>query len=222
MKYRNQNGFSVVELLLIFVIVVVIGFTGFRVYKAQQTANRSLDSSREVSTPHTPTQDNTPVDDNNSIPEDWVKYTNNQLGISFYHPPEWKQTIINDTATVVSQTYESTDYDAAPPDAGLGLIEIESGISMQIFGEKTEFLDSTAEIRENLLIGKELHGYSYSEFKVGDLDLFFGDTSNEGSKTSTQFAHNEYYIVLRFDEADSEQESNQKLYNDISKTIDVL
>jgi uncharacterized protein HemX len=49
---QDESGFSPVESLLVIVIVAILGFVGWYVYHAQQTANKSLNATASSTTPH--------------------------------------------------------------------------------------------------------------------------------------------------------------------------
>jgi len=51
MKFRkNQSGFSVVEVLLLLIFLTIIGFTGYYVYHAQKTTNKTNDTQTNTKT----------------------------------------------------------------------------------------------------------------------------------------------------------------------------
>lgn len=76
---KNQKGFGVIELLILVVLVGLLGFLGWRFYEARQKTDESpkIESTSQVSVKDT-------------TPQGWVKYKNNDLGISFSYPKQWK------------------------------------------------------------------------------------------------------------------------------------
>jgi Tfp pilus assembly protein PilX len=79
---NNQNGFSVVEGLLILVIVGILSGTGLYVWNSNKKTNETLnnvDSSAKTSTAQSSVK----------IPSNWVRYQNKNLGIGFAYPKMW-------------------------------------------------------------------------------------------------------------------------------------
>jgi hypothetical protein len=48
-KYSNQSGFAVLEIILIFVILGIVGFTGWYVWNSKKNTNKTYDSSSAAS-----------------------------------------------------------------------------------------------------------------------------------------------------------------------------
>jgi hypothetical protein len=80
--YKNETGFTAVEAVLVVVIVVLIGASGWFVYKnhqkaAQQPAKVTASANQEPVYKRTTT-----------VPASWKTYANKQYSFSFSYPPD--------------------------------------------------------------------------------------------------------------------------------------
>lgn len=82
---KNESGFTVVEGLLLVVLVAIIGFTGWYVYK--QSQDNPSDKSESSSQQELGVREYVRQ---TSVPADWVLYEDKDTGISFSHPQSWK------------------------------------------------------------------------------------------------------------------------------------
>lgn len=78
---KNQQGFSVVESLLILVVVGIIGFVGWYVWQAKNKTNKSPDTANQISTPAEPIF--------NKLPSGWLEYKSDENGLRLGYPSEW-------------------------------------------------------------------------------------------------------------------------------------
>lgn len=95
MKKNSQLGFALPQVLLIVVGLLMVGGTGYYVYRANQDINKNLDNAN--STQNTPqksgdkttntTEDSKKSDSN--IPDGWVKFEDETTGMTFYHPADF-------------------------------------------------------------------------------------------------------------------------------------
>lgn len=83
MKTTNQDGFSIIEGLLILVIIAIIGGTGWYVMKATSNSDKAF--SQTSSTSLRKSESKTAI---NSL----ETYTNDEYGFSFKYPKSWKLT----------------------------------------------------------------------------------------------------------------------------------
>ena len=94
---NKQKGFSLVEGLLIVLILCVVGFAGYTVWNDNQDDDsEQTDTVQQESTQQSVEQPSDPSEEAPSIPEGWVKYENEELGISFNHTSEWGNIIEKD------------------------------------------------------------------------------------------------------------------------------
>jgi prepilin-type N-terminal cleavage/methylation domain-containing protein len=78
-KTKNQNGFSLIEILLVLILVSVIGFTGFYVYSQKGSNSKDADASAAGKNAAT-----------NSEPQsDHLEYKDPK-GFSLQYPKDWK------------------------------------------------------------------------------------------------------------------------------------
>jgi len=82
---KNQDGFSVVEIVLVIVVVGLIGGVGWYVVKARNNSDKTVESTAQ-SKSESPTKTTTPTKDPY---EGMRKYSNDKYGITFYHPKDW-------------------------------------------------------------------------------------------------------------------------------------
>ncbi len=89
----NQNGFSVVEILIVTVVVVLLGAVGWSVYDRQK--NKTLETSNtQIATQkdETPKQEAKPV----VLYEGWQSFNNPKLTFTFQHPSDWKADVFDE------------------------------------------------------------------------------------------------------------------------------
>lgn len=81
---KNEKGFSPVEILLILVIVGLTGFVGWYVLQSKNKASTSSKNTQISTKSPSPgiTQDS-------KIPNDFVAFSNSDIGISFAYPKTW-------------------------------------------------------------------------------------------------------------------------------------
>jgi len=122
---KNQNGFTALEGLLAFVIIGIVGFTGWYVYHAQQNANKNL----ATTSSSTPTFKNNSKKTNPSATTTtskstdpyvgWKTYNATNEGLSFKYPSNWTakdDPCVNPDTQVAGQCYQIlTPQTAASP-----------------------------------------------------------------------------------------------------------
>lgn len=116
---KNSYGFSVVEALLIFVVLGLIGGVGFYVYRQTQDSPGALKSDTGVSEDGGAESSSSTAEEP-AIPEGWVVYNDSTNKLSFYHPAEWLNSdIAVDTYAITDSipskygTPDSVVYDSA-------------------------------------------------------------------------------------------------------------
>ncbi len=80
---KNQNGSTAFEVIIVLVITVIIGIVGVYVYMRQRVPVKSIDSQKSAAVELLP------------IPEDvreepWTVYANEEAGLTFKYPANWK------------------------------------------------------------------------------------------------------------------------------------
>ena len=103
MKKHNQQGFTVVEGILIFVIVAVIGGIGWYVWKQNDSKKSSQNGAQQAAA-----GDGADGDGAGSAgctaPEGYSVYTNNDIGYCFAYPTSWGTVTLHDG--VIDPAYE--------------------------------------------------------------------------------------------------------------------
>jgi len=84
-----QNGFSVVEGLLIFIIVAILGVTGWYVYSSNKKTNNLLNSADKTSAS---TKSPTIASKSSPTTAALKEYKNNDFKFSFQYPSSWNLT----------------------------------------------------------------------------------------------------------------------------------
>lgn len=93
---KNQQGITTSTVIGFIVILVIIGFTGWRVMEA----NKAIDENKVVS--NSPTKESkTDANETPSVPEGYVEYSKNNL--TFYYP-DTQQPAKDTTATFSKET----------------------------------------------------------------------------------------------------------------------
>lgn len=88
--FKNQKGFTVLEIVLILALIGVIGFAGWNWYVANQESEPA--ESREEVTDSADEEDEEEV---YTVPEGWTEYANSDLGFAFAYPEEWGQVKVS-------------------------------------------------------------------------------------------------------------------------------
>ncbi|MDB5163566.1 MAG: hypothetical protein JWS12_183 [Candidatus Saccharibacteria bacterium] len=104
---KNEQGFSVVEALLIVVIVAVIGAVGWYVYRAQKNTTKTYNTAAQAQTgeaqPKKPTpKPPAPAD----ITAGWKLFTSAKLGYTIRIPDGW--TLLTDPASGILMSGKDT------------------------------------------------------------------------------------------------------------------
>lgn len=85
----NQKGFGVVEILLVFVIIGLIGGTGYYVYNSQKKTNTALDNTANSQSEPQKSEDE--EDNQETVDEtaDWATFSSEDGHFSLKHPKSW-------------------------------------------------------------------------------------------------------------------------------------
>ena len=115
MQYnRDQSGFSAVEAILILVVVGIIGFTGWFVYKSQSDTSKTLNtagnSTASTTNKKSPATSTAPTDEIAT----WTPYTSANSTFTFRIPDGWKLTAQTD-ADLVYGVGDNIVYKAGTP-----------------------------------------------------------------------------------------------------------
>lgn len=88
---KNQKGFTVVEALLIFIIVGILGGAGWYVYNSNQKTNDSLTKADSSSSETTSTEN----DKSCEQPGDWKEFINPEYKHSYYFPGTHEAVVLD-------------------------------------------------------------------------------------------------------------------------------
>jgi len=89
MKKTNQTGFSIVEALLILVVVGILGFTGWYVYHAKQTSDKSYSAASNSTAPTYKKKTTTTKTATANPYAGWNTCDDTADGVSFKYPSGW-------------------------------------------------------------------------------------------------------------------------------------
>lgn len=92
----NQRGFGAIQLVLLFIIVGLIGGTGYYVYKAQQNTNKSLDSTNKNLQTLSEDKSATSAKEEDS----WLLYEPSDKAFSVRIPDGWEGVALYDNLYV--------------------------------------------------------------------------------------------------------------------------
>lgn len=108
----NQNGFGLVEGLLIAVIVLLLGFGGYYVWNENQEEDMTSSSQESTKDNSMQSGDSQP-EQADATPEGWTNYENSQYGFSFSYPEEWGSVIdgrFHDGENYFAKTFSNNEY----------------------------------------------------------------------------------------------------------------
>jgi len=117
-KSLKENGFSVVEIIMVAVIVGLLGFIGWYVYSTQRKTNKTSETSNQ--TDSNQTDSNAQKAEEKDETKDWQTYTSKLERGTFKYPKDWKiisQSLNGDTEIVNiagTNQFELT-FKVAPP-----------------------------------------------------------------------------------------------------------
>ena len=118
---KNQKGFTLIEGLLILVIVGILGFTGWYVWRAKDNADKTYTASESM-----PTKSSNPY-------AGWIVYLDKNFKFSLSHPEGYT---VN-KACVYSDVCKSPDYDsievhktAVPSEAPIFYVQFIKGLNV--------------------------------------------------------------------------------------------
>ena len=89
---KTQDGFSVVEGLLVVIILCLVGFVGWYVIHANKTSSSTNAPANNTSTTAKATPQADPY-------KGWAVASSSKLSVSFKYPSDWKSSIPDGTAT---------------------------------------------------------------------------------------------------------------------------
>ncbi len=83
---RNQKGFTLIEGLLVTIVVLLIGFTGFYVYKANKDDKKTAESNSQTTKQASQEpKDAQPTD----VTQGWKAFSSAEEKFSLKYPPTW-------------------------------------------------------------------------------------------------------------------------------------
>lgn len=100
---KNEQGFGIVEVILILVILGIIGFIGWRVYDASKEVPQALVDNSITQKPQ-----------DDLIPEEWEKYENKDLGLTFRYPDSWGEAyfeVMNPQPDELNKTFYKITFE---------------------------------------------------------------------------------------------------------------
>jgi hypothetical protein len=87
--YRNQKGFSSIEIIIVFIVLGFVGLAGWYVWHKNQVHEAPKTNSSEED--HKQQKSNPDKQAVKTIPEGYVAYENIELGFKVAYPNEWGQ-----------------------------------------------------------------------------------------------------------------------------------
>jgi type II secretory pathway pseudopilin PulG len=106
---KNENGFSIVEVLLVFVVVALIGFIGWYVWQTKSNTDKNLTKSNTTSTSGASQIANTPAKQEAVDPyAGWKTYCDTATSGCFRYPSDW-----NDVSALDAQRIKASGQNKA-------------------------------------------------------------------------------------------------------------
>jgi hypothetical protein len=85
-KLKNSNGFSVIHVLLVIIIIGITSFTGWFVWNSNQENDKTLEATNTSDTPKATQVKPETEEDKYVIPEGYIGYDNKDLAFKFAYP----------------------------------------------------------------------------------------------------------------------------------------
>lgn len=101
---HNEAGFGAVEAILIIIIVAVLGFVGWYVYKQKSLIKTPKESAQQNSKKDESSAAASQVTANCTAPAEYTVYTNEEIGYCFVYPTIWGTVTLHDG--VINPAYE--------------------------------------------------------------------------------------------------------------------
>lgn len=103
-KIKNrQEGIAHLTIIGLVVVLAIIGFTGWRVWKVRQDSQKYTESSNNSSAK---SLSNKKTEQKSTIPDGFVEYTSDEYGIKFAYPKEWGNVSVQKWDGYSTFTYE--------------------------------------------------------------------------------------------------------------------
>ncbi len=189
--HKKQNGFSAIEAVLILVIVAMIGFTGWYVWHAKQSADKTL-TADSSSTPSFKKKSST-QSSTAKIPDGWVWYEGN--GFKFAYPKAY-----GNFSKILTDSPNVADYSSSKPNPvyiegstdHISVSIIDKGVAFGTvkYGPSVKFVNGELIVTEvnpadkANIVGKSYKGFLRAENVTqqnGDLKIYILNGSDEGS-----------------------------------------
>ncbi len=138
---NNESGFSAVEILIIIVIVLLIGFTGYLIYQKDQNQKTSLVKFK-------PSISNQTVNPTANQYSGWKTYIMPREKASFMYPSDWQLNVQNDSNITNTDSFVLT----SPTGTSLNIAAVDNagfgGDDSQIVGsDQISFIGKSAYIQ---------------------------------------------------------------------------
>ncbi len=103
-KTKNrQAGVAHLTIIGLIVVLAIVGFTGWRVWKVRQDSQKYTESSNNSSAK---SSSDKKTEQKSAIPDSFVEYTNQELGFKFAYPKEWGNVSVQKRDGYSNFTYE--------------------------------------------------------------------------------------------------------------------
>ncbi len=200
---HKKHGFGLVGILLIVVVIGVVGFAGWYVWSRNKTIDNTPQQNRDNDAT---TEENDEFNKNDlDIPEGWVEFKNNELGIKFIHPDNWlvddpfgnvtygaKKILHTPEVNKDKADYEKCEIRGCDYAYYLELsewdnINIESARGGSSLGMKTSYLNLKDYLSDEAAIKKmtnelSVNGIDVFEVKISDVSEYYGILFQKGEK----------------------------------------
>lgn len=212
----NQQGFSVVEILIVLVVVGLIGGAGWYVWHNKQAKPSSTTVAKEEKTETTKQAETQPTA---KCDTSFKELKNEKIGISFCYPETWKTDIRDIASNHIVGIVILTSPDYKEVEVGFGGSNSGSKVSVGVY--KIDQLGAAYTPVSKILDGTEQGKSVYSDVKAVKIAGKDGATfisAYEGPRFLTnefEYKGNQYSIGLEEDLDGPKFNDNQNTYQKI-------
>lgn len=203
---NNQNGFSLVELLLIITAVIGVGLIGYKVYASQNDSKAQQDDPAKVNLVRDPMSGDEETEVSKS-----ANLTYEDIYLTFTYPGSWSSA--GEEGSV--KTFKSADY-KAPSEKGFGP-SAEAGYLLEY--QTSTKIDAAYQTYEQAITSlkeaEEALGGSFETLKVDGQNAVITDIKSHGTYLEAYVFRADYVYFFRLNATDEDKPEVKSLLKEI-------